>query len=128
MAFDEKRITELMNALDISREEAIEVLQDDEDIDHDKPKDFDLSKEQLKVVAEQNRKVSHKKSESKKPRERKPNEQKRAIIEALFEFLSEKTELNLENVTVSNTEKMILFDFGDEKYSLDLVQKRKPKN
>ena len=128
MAFDEKRITELMNALDISREEAIEVLQDDEDIDHDKPKDFDLSTEQLKVVAEQNRKVSHKKSESKKPRERKPNEQKRAIIEALFEFLSEKTDLNLENVTVSNAEKMILFDFGDEKYSLDLVQKRKPKN
>lgn len=128
MAFDEKRITELMNALDISREEAIEVLQDDEDIDHDKPKDFDLSKEQLKVVAEQNRKVSHKKSEGKKPRERKPNEQKRAIIEALFEFLSEKTDLNLENVTVSNAEKMILFDFGDEKYSLDLVQKRKPKN
>lgn len=128
MAFDEKRITELMNALDISREEAIEVLQDDEDIDHDKPKDFDLSKEQLKVVAEQNRKVSHKKSESKKPRERKPNEQKRAIIEALFKFLSEKTDLNLENVTVSNAEKMILFDFGDGKYSLDLVQKRKPKN
>ena len=128
MAFDEKRITELMNALDISREEAIEVLQDDEDIDHDKPKDFDLSEEQLKVVAEQNRKVSHKKSESKKPRERKPNEQKRAIIEALFEFLSEKTDLNLENVTVSNAEKMILFDFGDEKYSLDLVQKRKPEN
>ena len=127
MAFDEKRITELMTALDISREEAIEVLQDDEDIDHDKPKDFDLSQEQLKVVAEQNRKVSHKKIESKTKRERKPNEQKRAIIEALFEFLSEKTELNLENVTISNAEKMILFDFGEEKYSLDLVQKRKPK-
>lgn len=127
MAFDEKRITELMTALDISREEAIEVLQDDEDIDHDKPKDFDLSTEQLKVVAEQNRKVSHKKIESKTKRERKPNEQKRAIIEALFEFLSEKTELNLENVTISNAEKMILFDFGEEKYSLDLVQKRKPK-
>ena len=127
MAFDEKRITELMTALDISREEAIEVLQDDEDIDHDKPKDFDLSQEQWKVVAEQNRKVSHKKIESKTKRERKPNEQKRAIIEALFEFLSEKTELNLENVTISNAEKMILFDLGEEKYSLDLVQKRKPK-
>lgn len=127
MAFDEKRITELMTALDISREEAIEVLQDDEDIDHDKPKDFDLSQEQLKVVAEQNRKVSHKKTESKTKRERKPNKQKRAVIEALFEFLSEKTDLNLENVTISNAEKMILFDFGEEKYSLDLVQKRKPK-
>ena len=127
MAFDEKRIAELMTALDISREEAIEVLQDDEEIDHDRPKDFDLSKEQLKVVAEQNRKVSHKKIESKTKRERKPNEQKRAIIEALFEFLSEKTDLNLENVTISNAEKMILFDFGEEKYSLDLVQKRKPK-
>lgn len=127
MAFDEKRITELMNALDISREEAIEVLQDDEDIDHDKPKDFDLSKEQLKVVAEQNRKVSHKKAEDKTKRERKPNEAKREIISAIFEFLTEKTELSVKNVEISNAEKMILFSMGDEKFSLDLVQKRKPK-
>lgn len=112
----------------MTREEAIELMQDDDDIDHGKAKDFDLSKEQLKVVAEQNRKVSHKRAKETKPRERKPNEQKRAIIQALFEFLSEKTDLNLENVVVSNAEKMILFDFGDEKYSLDLVQKRKPKN
>jgi hypothetical protein len=34
---DEKRIAELMKALDISREEAIEVLQDDDDIEHGKP-------------------------------------------------------------------------------------------
>lgn len=124
--FDEKRITELMNALDISREEAIEVLQDDEDIDHDKPKEFDLSKEQLKVVAEQNRKVSHK-ATSKTKRERKPNEAKREIIKAIFEFLTEKTELSVENVEISNAEKMILFSMGEENFSLDLVQKRKPK-
>ena len=115
-----------METLDLTREEAIELIQDDDDIDHDKPKDFDLSKEQLKVVAEQNRKVSHK-STTKAKRERKPNEAKREIINAIFEFLTEKTELSVENVEISNAEKMILFSMGDEKFSLDLVQKRKPK-
>ena len=47
---DEKRIAELMKALDISREEAIEVLQDDDDIEHGKPKDFDLSEEKKKYI------------------------------------------------------------------------------
>ena len=115
-----------METLDLTREEAIELIQDDEDIDHNKPKDFDLSKEQLKVVAEQNRKVSHK-ATTKTKRERKPNEPKREIIKAIFEFLTEKTDLSVENVEISNAEKMILFKMGDENFSLDLVQKRKPK-
>ena len=39
-----------MKSLDITREEALEIIQDDDDIDHDKPKDFDLTEEQLKVA------------------------------------------------------------------------------
>jgi hypothetical protein len=41
--------------------------------------------------------------------------------------LTEKTELSVENVEISNAEKMILFSMGEENFSLDLVQKRKPK-
>ncbi len=43
----EEAIAKLMKKLDISREEAIEVLRDDEDIEHGKEKSFDLTPEQL---------------------------------------------------------------------------------
>ena len=43
----EKQIQALMK-LGLSREEALQTLADDRDIDHGKPKDFDLSPEQMK--------------------------------------------------------------------------------
>lgn len=124
---DEKRIAELMKALDISREEAIEVLQDDDDIEHGKPKDFDLSEEKKKVAQKYTKSTTHKKSENSVKRERKPNEQKGALIQALYEFFTENCELSVENVEIVNKEKLITFKLGEENYKLDLIQTRKPK-
>lgn len=123
----EERIKQLMKTLDLTREEAIQVIQDDDDIDHDKPKDFDLTEEQKKVAQSYAKSKSHKKTDNPQKRERKPNDTKRAIIQAIFEFLNENEELLTENVEISNQEKMILFKIGEENFSLDLVQKRKPK-
>lgn len=116
-----------MKALDISREEAIEVLQDDDDIEHGKPKDFDLSEEKKKVAQKYTKSTTHKKSENGVKRERKPNEQKGALIQALYNFFTEKCELSVENVEIVNKEKLITFKLGDENYKLDLIQTRKPK-
>lgn len=68
----------------------------------------------------------------KKP-ERKPDQDKRHIIAALAYFLQEPATVEkmgrmLENVEVTNVERMIAFTLGDDKYELTLSKKRKPKN
>lgn len=70
----------------------------------------------------------------KKP-ERKPDMTKRALIEYLFAALGgdDSTMLDLEcgnpeNVKVTNIERMIAFNIGDDKFELTLSKKRKPKN
>ena len=67
----------------------------------------------------------------KKP-ERKPDEDKRAIIKALNEYLNSAeftghSGRTLNNVEVTNIERIITFTLGDDKYELTLSKKRKPK-
>lgn len=56
---------------------------------------------------------------------RKPDEVKRSIIAALNEFICGYD--GVENVEVTNVERMIAFSIGDDKYELTLSKKRKPK-
>ncbi len=63
-----------------------------------------------------------------KPRKapvRKPDEVKRAMIAALAEFV--KSQANVENLEVTNVERMIAFSMGDDNFELVLQKKRKPK-
>jgi len=57
---------------------------------------------------------------------RKPDETKRALIQALFEFV--KAYAGTDNVEVTNIERMIAFSIGEDKYEITLSKKRKPKN
>lgn len=64
----------------------------------------------------------------KKPRKaptRKPDETKRALIQALFEFVDGYA--GTDNVEVTNIERMIAFSIGEDKYEITLSKKRKPK-
>lgn len=126
--YDENRIADLMKTLEISREEVIEMLQDDDDIDHDKPKDFDLTEEQNKVARQYAKSSEHKKSATKQKRTRKENTTKLTIINEIFNFLTENDTISAENLSILNKERQISFAIGDEKYEITLIQKRKPKN
>lgn len=67
-------------------------------------------------------------SGEKKPRKaptRKPDETKRALIQALFEFVDGYA--GTDNVEVTNIERMIAFSIGEDKYEITLSKKRKPK-
>lgn len=72
--------------------------------------------------------------ESTKPRkkpERKPDYEKRTVIAALADYLREyggNLEYEIENVEVTNIERVITFTVGDNKFELTLSKKRKPKN
>ena len=123
----EKQIQALMK-LGLSREEALQTLADDADIDKGKPKDFDLTAEQLKNVKQYTKVGTRKTSTTPTKRERKENPTKALIIAELFKFFSENTEISAENLEILNKERQIFFKCGENDYELTLTQKRKPKN
>lgn len=127
---DEKWIQNAMKTLDITREEAIEMWNDDHDIDAGKAKDFDLDPEKQKVVKEMTKAGGKARAKETKPRERKPNEEKREIIQKIADFFGESANFGencAENVKIANIEREITFKIGENDYSLVLTLHRKPK-
>lgn len=130
---DEQRIQMLMKTLKISREEAIELEQYDDDVNKNKKTAYDLTPEQVRNVQEMNRKVEHRKYGSGK-HERKPNELKEAIVEELADFLANVCELEANDavsfcssVEITNKNRMIHFKVGEKEFDLQLIEKRAPK-
>lgn len=122
----EKQIQALMK-LGLSREEALQTLADDADIDKGKPKDFDLTAEQLKNAKQYTKVGTRKTSTTPTKRERKENPTKALIIAEIFKFLTENDEISAENLEILNKERQIFFKCGENDYELTLTQKRKPK-
>ena len=124
---DEKRIAELMKSLDCSREEALDIILYDEEVEDGTATRFDWTDEQKANKKEMARKVDHKKMNGVK-RERKPNELKEAIVAELAELLSEEAQGQVyENVKVTNPNRMIAFSVNGKNFELTLVEKRAPK-
>ena len=124
---DEKWIQSTMKALDLTREEAIEMWMDDHDIDQGKAKDFDLDPEKQKVVKEMTKAGGKARAKETKPRERKPNDEKREIIQDLNGFLVNHCQDYINLVEIVNVEREITFKIGENAYSLTLTCHRKPK-
>jgi ribosomal protein S19 len=119
----EKLIKKNMEALDISYEEAKELVEDDERVDRGESLPWDLTPEQMKV-SKKARQADHAKPKEKVKKEKKENVIKKEIIENIFNLINE----NYENATVENDERMIAFSVGDENFEITLVQKRKKKS
>ena len=123
-----------MRILDVSAEEADEILKADKAIDRGERVPFDLSPEQEKM-AKKFANVDTK--QRKKPtvynldargKTRKENPTKASIIQELAKFLTETSENACEMVEITNKERQIAFKIGENDYELTLVQKRKPKS
>lgn len=124
---NEKRIEMLMKTLGITREEALDLEQYDDDVNKNKKTQYDLTPEQKKNVQEMNRKVEHRKYGTGK-HERKPNELKEAIVAELAEFLTEDAQGQAyENVEITNANRMIHFKVGEKEFDLQLIEKRASK-
>ena len=119
--FKEADILNAMKSLDLTREEAIEMLQDDEDIDRGEAKDFDLPPEKQKAVKELTA-TGTRKVNGKVERKRKPNEDKRAIMQELFDHFS-----GMPDCVLSNIERQVDFTFNGVQYSVTLTAHRPPK-
>ena len=124
----EEKILKLMKSLDITREEALELMEEDKEVDRmTKMSDIDND------ISEEQKKAKKKYSNVKKgvnaygkttTRELKPDENKRLIISTIAKTLEEN---GFEDVEVTNIQKYITFKIGSEVFEIDLKRKRQSK-
>lgn len=132
--FDPKKIKKLMDDLDISEEEAKDVIRYDYMVDHAKAKDilpYDLTDEQKKVVKKMTNTGTRAKKtptvykfDKDKPKNRKANPTKAGLIQFLYEKIAE---YGVENAEIVNKEGKISFKIEEKSFSLTLTQHRNAK-
>lgn len=126
----QKKLAHDAKVLGITIDEALEMAMADKAID--KGEDlFPLTAEQKKVEKEMRQADRTKNAPTAykfTKRERKENATKAGIIAQISTFLAENGEIAYENVVITNKERQIAFNVGENQYEFTLVQKRKPKN
>ena len=120
---DEKRIASLMKNLGCTREEAIAVIMEDDEIDHMTSKEVnaDLTAEQKKAIKSATKTGTRKTGTVK--RERKIDETKKRLINN-YRVLLEGMGATVEPLT---TEAEMHFTFEGESYTVKLIKHRKGK-
>ena len=116
----EEKIQKLMKSLNISREEAIELMEEDRRIDKGE-KLYELDPE-LEKGAKRARQADRKKSDTPTKRERKPKPEKAEICSAMMEGLAE---LGIADFDITNPEREFSFTHNGTKYKVTLACPRK---
>ena len=125
---NEKRIAELMKTLDLTREEAIELIQEDEKVDK-----MTVKETESDLTAEQKQAIKKAKGGAKavdafgKKRvvERKADEDKRTLISLLYNTLHSADDPSCENIEVTNPERQIDFNMNGRRFRIVLSAPRK---
>ena len=122
----ETQVAKIMRVLNISEEEALQVIADDKAIDKGE-KLFEQTKEQ-KAVTKQMTATGTRKTPTvynfdTTKRERKKDGTKEEFIANLAEYL----QTSVENVQILNPSKLISFTIGEDTFELDLKRKRATK-
>lgn len=117
----------IMQILDVTSEQADEIMECDRKIDRGERVYFDLSIEEEKQAIKQWGKLLDRKMPKKVVRQRKPNPTKQAVISELAQFLENICESGCKNVIITKKEGEINFAVGDETFTLKLTQHRKKK-
>ena len=114
----EEKIQKLMKSLNISREEAIEVMEEDKRIDRGE-KLYELDPE-LEKGAKKARQADRKQTTTK--REKKPKPEKEEICSAMMDGLRA---LGVEDFEIINPEREFIFHKDGTKYKVTLACPRK---
>lgn len=110
----EEKIAKLMKSLGISREEAIELMEEDKRIDRGE-KLYELAPE-LQAGAKKARQADRKKTEVKREKKAKP--EKAEICSAMMDGLRE---LGVEEFEITNAEREFIFHKDGVKYKVTLA-------
>jgi hypothetical protein len=121
MTYDEM-VANIMTSLAVTEEEAKNIIATDKLIDQGADP-FPLTAEQ-KEVEKQMRQADRKKETAPRQHERKADADKKYLIEAIEEMLS-CSDVQAEDVTITNPERQIAFTFKDKKYRIVLSAPRK---
>ena len=113
---DEKLIAKHMATLNISREEAIQLIEDDKEIDRG-AKMFELDPE-LEKGAKKARQAERRANSTPTKRERKPKPEKQEICSAMMDGLRK---LGVEDFNISNPEREFTFVHNGTKYKVTLA-------
>lgn len=114
----EEKIQKLMKSLNISRDEAIELMEEDKRIDRGE-KLYELNPE-LEKGAKKARQADRKQTTAK--REKKPKPEKEEICSAMMDGLRE---LGVEDFEIINPEREFIFHKDGTKYKVTLACPRK---
>lgn len=115
-----------MKSLDLSKEEAIQMwLEDEGYLENEEQEALEKKAKDSRIMATIHQASAMNKIEKKTQKERcrKENPTKEMVIREIAALLPKFAE----NVEVLNVGKLISFSIGEEKYEIDLKQKRKPK-
>lgn len=114
-----------MKSLDLTREEAIQVwLEDEGYLENEEQEELEKKAKKNRITAAIHQaKSTESKKKTQRERTRKENPTKEMIIREIAAILPNFAE----NIQILNAGKLISFSIGDEKYEIDLKQKRKPK-
>ena len=121
MTFSEKEIEKQMKANHCTRQEALEILQWDYEIDHGNTENGALTKEQKAMVRTLTKADKNPLKKRTVKRERKVNENKKILIEKIAQALAET-----ENLSVK-TETEISFTYNGKSYSVKRTEHREKK-
>lgn len=119
--FSEKEIEKQMKANHCTRQEALEILQWDYEIDHGNTENGALTKEQKAMVRTLTKADKDPLKKRTVKRERKVNENKKILIEKIAQALAET-----ENLSVK-AETEISFTYNGKSYSVKLTEHREKK-
>lgn len=115
-----KRLFQLMQTLDISEQEALELIEDDEKIEKGE-KLFELTDEQ-KANSKKARQTGTRTQTTPTKRERKEDTDKRFLISILYKALADNT--NDAVVEITNAERQIDFEHNGRKFRVVLSAPR----
>ena len=103
------KVDNLVDKLECSIDEAIDILDADKAIDRNQKVDFDLSPEEHKQAMKLANVKEHTVKKSNVYRPRKPNEIKSAIIAGLSKYLTENADFEVIDEEITNKERTIMF-------------------
>ena len=121
------KVDNLVDKLECSIDEAVDILDADKAIDRNQKVDFDLSPEEHKQAMKLANVKEHTVKKSNVYRPRKPNATTGEIIAGLSKFLTEMAEFEVLDEEITNKERTIMFTSNGNRYELTLIQKRAPK-
>ena len=120
-------VERLMRGGHYSLEEATQIAIDDWRIDHGDRCEWEPTVEEEKAMRKATKVVGErKKSATPVKRERKEDEVKQALINLLAAALGEG-DLDVADIVITNKERMIAFNVGDDSCEVMLTKKRKAK-